>query len=216
MEADEEPPEWLDRFDLPGLKEAQRQIETIESQIESLDAELSQARREFLSADRFRRLLWQEGKFGLNLPVRDALALLGFRLFSSADEPAVMSYEGESVLVEVEASLNAAGMEPHYRLRERLEREIAQEAKRPHGLIVVNGYRDLPPNDRPQQFEDALRVAAESMRYCVVDTVQLFEAVQAQLEGKPEAAKAFAQALLSTEGALEPEPLASESTDRTK
>jgi hypothetical protein len=92
------------------------------------------------------------------------------------------------------------GMEPHYRLRERLDSAIAHEARRPQGLIVVNGYRDQSPSQRSQQYEESLRVAAESMRYCVVDSTQIFEAVRDQMDGKD--VSAFCRRLIETEGVL--------------
>ena len=56
--------------------------------------------------------------------------------------------------------------------------------------------------ERPQQYEDSLRTAAESMRYGVVEATQLFEAVHAHLAGDKERANAFCRRLIEVEGAL--------------
>jgi hypothetical protein len=90
-------------------------------------------------------------------------------------------------------------MNPHYRLRERLEHRIAAGNNRGQGVIIVNGQRELPPAERSQQFDDALRVAAESMRYCVLCTTDLFEAVRQILEGAFDKA-AFCKQVMETEG----------------
>jgi hypothetical protein len=202
LSAEEEAPDWLDDYSLPGLEPAREQMEAAETRIEEIESELAEARREYLGLDRYRRLLWQQGKFGFDLPVRDALALIGCRSVSDPDDAAVFNYKMEEVLVETESSPNVVGMEPHYRLRERLEAKIVDSARRVRGLIVINGFREEPPDQRPQQYEDALRVAAESMRYCVVDATRLFQAVQDQMEGRTEAVEAFCRSLLDTEGVL--------------
>jgi hypothetical protein len=209
---EDDPPDWLDSYPLPGLVESRKLYESGESKLETLEAEVDAARNQYRSTDRYRRLLWQEGKYGFDLPVRDALGLLGFNPSSAVDEPAVFYFSGELVCVETEGSVGAVGMDPHYRLRERLESRIAHESRRPKGLIVINGYREQPPEDRPQQHEDSLRVAAESMRYCVVDAMQLFKAVRDKLDNKD--VSAFGKRLLETEGILEPEP-ASKTRSRT-
>jgi len=131
--------------------------------------------------------------------------LLGFANYTQPDEPGVVSFEGSRVFLETEGSTEAVAMAPHYRLRARIEQSIAAEGGRPLGLIVINGFRDQPPEARPQQFEDSLRVAAESMRYCVIESTKLFEAANLALRGETDAVKAFRQRLLATEGVFSSE-----------
>ena len=200
--AEESPPDWLEDYPLPGSVEAERQLVAAESRVEEAEAELDAAKDELRGVDRYRRLLWQEGKYGLDLPVRDVLVLLGFTTYTPVDEPATLSYDGETVYLETQAAAEAVSMEPHYRLRQRLEAKIAQDGSRVRGLIVVNGYRELAPAERPQQYEDALRVAAESMRYAVVEATRLFEAVRAHLGGDSDRVKEFCCRLIETEGVL--------------
>jgi hypothetical protein len=199
ISAEEKPPEWLDGYPLPGIEEARNQIDDAEARLETLESELDEARNKYRGLDRYRRLLWQEGKFGFDLPVRDALALLGLTSYARPDDPATMQFGGETILMETESSPHAIGMEPHYRLRQRLEAQIASEGKRPRGLIVINGHRELAPSERPQQYEEPLRVAAESMRYAVVEATAIFAAVRDHFEGRGDKA-AFCRRLIETEG----------------
>ncbi len=193
-------PAWVSGFDLAGLRDAQERVDQAETKLEGVEIELDEARDTLRGIDRYRRVLWQEGKYGLDLPVRDALALLGMTNFSRLDDAAVFSCDGLQVLVESEGSTEPVGMAPHYRLRQRLEREIEAKGQAPNGLIVINGFRDTPPASRAQQYQDALRVAAETMSYCVVEATALFEAVKAQMAGDEAGVKAFVQALLETKG----------------
>jgi hypothetical protein len=210
--AEGEPPDWVEEQTLPGIADARTRVEDVEAKLDELEAELDEARNAFLALDRYRRILWQEGKYGFDLPVRDVLALLGATPYSQPDEPATFSMAMEPVMVESESSTGEVGMEPHYRLRERLEARIAHDKRRSLGLVVVNGYRDLPPAERPQQYAESLRIAAESMRYCVVTATDLFAAVKDKLEGKGDA-DAFFKRLIATEGIFTPaaEPAATES-----
>jgi hypothetical protein len=206
LAAEDEPPHWLNAFSLPGIESAQRRMDEAEQKIEAIEADLSTARNEYRGIDRYRRLLWQEGKYGLELPLRDALTLLGLRATSRPDDPAAFSLDGEAVLMEAEGSTGAVGLVPHYRLRERLEGAIAAEGKRSRGLLVINGQRGLPPAARPQQYEESLRVAAESMRYCLVESTQIYDAVRRKLEEEAYDGAAFCRALIATEGLYRPAP----------
>jgi hypothetical protein len=204
-------PDWIEDEKLPGLDEARRSMEDAEAQLDELEAELDKARNEYRGIDRYRRLLWQEGKYGFELPVRDALALLGFSQYSTPDTPATFSLSSEVVYVEAESSGGVIGMDPHYRLRSRIEAKIADDGNPPRGILVINGFREVAPGEREQQYTNSLRVAAESMRYCLVQATDLFEAVRDKLEGKGDAA-AFAKRLMQTEGLLSPEPAPAEAT----
>ena len=124
-------PEWADEESLPGLEAARRRMQDAEAKVDELEAELDAARGEYLAIERFRRILWQEGKYGFDLPVRDALLELGFRQFSTVDQPGHFTLGSDGVFIETESSTGAVGMDPHYRLRQRMEARIADDGRRP-------------------------------------------------------------------------------------
>jgi hypothetical protein len=197
--AEEGAPGWLQDISVPGITEARERAETAEDALEAAQIEADEARNAYRALDRYRRILWQEGKYGYDLPVRDALSLLGLPSYAGVDEPASFYYDGGYVYLETESSTEAVGMDPHYRLRQRLEQRIAQASDRPRGVIVVNGHRRDAPESREQQYTDALRVAAESMRYCIVTAADVFAAVRDHLEEKGDDAT-FVKKLIETEG----------------
>lgn len=205
LTADESPPRWVREHTLPGLAELEAERSAAQEALAGAQSRLNEADGRLRDLDRYRRLLWQEGKFGLETAVRDAFALLEFQVTKDIDEPGALFTAGEKVLLEVEGSPQAVGMEPHYRLRRRLEQAIAETGRPQKGLIVVNGFRLAPPQERPPQYSDALRVAAESMRYCLLASSDLFAVVKRHLEGDASAAGALRERLLSCEGALSPE-----------
>ncbi len=206
LSATSSPPPWLRGYELPGLSERLAARDDTRRQLAEAREALAASEDAAEEMDRYRRLLWQQGKYGLEEPVRAALALLGFRVTPTGlDTPARIQIEAEGgrsqAFLEVDASDEAVGMDGHYRLRRRLEEAIAQ-GKPKRGLLVINGHRTQPPAERPAQYQDALRIAAESMRYCVATTEQLFHAVRAVLQGDEATARAFRERLLTTEGVL--------------
>ena len=202
-EAEGSAPDWVEELSLPGIEDARTRMEDAEAKLDELEAELDAARNDYRSLDRYRRILWQEGKYGFELPVRDALVLLGASSYAQSDEPAVFNMGSETVFVEAESAPGEVGMEPHYRLRERLEARIVKDKRRAFGLIVINGHNEIAPAERERQYADSLRIAAESMRYCVLTAADLFDAVRDKLEGRGDA-KAFLRRLVETEGAFTP------------
>jgi hypothetical protein len=201
-------------FALPGLKKAQERVDEAEAKLEALETELDEARDEFRSIDRYRRILWQEGKYGLDLPVRDVLSQLGMASFSRPDDPAVFSFNGRYVYVETEGSVGAVGLAPHYRLRQRLEREIEAKGEAPRGIIVVNGFRETPPESRGQQYDGSLKAAAETMSYCIIEATKLFGALEVRMAADVGAVRTFVEGLVETNGVYQgPLPVGVESQE---
>ena len=207
LAATSRPPPWVKEYELPGLSERVAARDEAQRQLAGSQEKLAASEDAVNDLERYRRLLWQAGKYGLEEPVRAALALLGFQVVASnIDAPAELWLETEGhnkiiALLEVDASDEAVGMGGHHRLRRRLEEAIAQ-GKSKRGLLIINGYRTHPPDQRETQYQDTLRVAAESMRYCVATTKQLFHAARASLAGDQTTVRAFRERLLATEGVL--------------
>jgi hypothetical protein len=144
-------------------------------------------------------LLWQEGVHGLGEPVRAAFARLGCRVApDDVDQPAQLHLGGQTVFLELEGNLDAVGMEAHYRLRRRLEEAITRGRPK-RGVLVINGCRAQDPSQRAAQYTEPLRIAAETMRYCIVTSVQLYDAVATCDDAR---AQRFRELLLTTEGVL--------------
>ena len=197
-------PAWLDEYALPGLRERSAGRDEAGERAASAREDLLASEEAVAELERYRALLWQEGRFGLEEPVRAALSLIGFTVApNDIDAPAQVQVEGRGpiALVEVDAAEGAVGMAGHYRLRRRLEEAIAKGRPK-RGLLVINGYRTRAPADRPAQYEDPLRIAAESMGYCLATTAQLYHAARAALEGDEATVRAFRERVMSTAGVL--------------
>jgi hypothetical protein len=200
-------PDWVAGIDLPGLRE---RLETRQEAAQGLleaQERLGAADEALDDLTRWRALLWQQGVAGFEEPVRAALALLGFRVIAKDTEsPAQLQLDRghgaiESALLETDAGEGEVGMAGHYRLRRRLE-EAIEQGRPKRGLLIINGHRRRPPGERSRQYSEALRIAAESLRYCVATGEQLFHAIRAQLAGDEATVATFRDRLLTTEGVL--------------
>jgi hypothetical protein len=203
LPASDKPPPWLAGYPLPGLDERVAARDDAAQALESAEQAVAAADAGVEELERYRRLLWQEGAYGLDDPVRAALELIGFRIVArDVDEPAEARLDSTTLLLEVDAGGDAVGMDGHHRLRRRLEEAIAA-GKPMRGLLVINGYRTKSPAERQPQHDESLRIAAESMRYCVATSEQLFQAVRAALEGDDATVRSFRERLVTTEGILQ-------------
>ena len=201
-------PAWVEGYSLPGLDERLAARDEAQAHVDEAQQALADQDEAAEEIERYRSLLWQEGRYGLDEPVRAALLLLGFRIVAQdIDSPAEVRLDTNdprdraAALLEVEGSVDAVGMEGHYRLRKRLEEAIAA-GKPKRGLLIINGHRRLAPSERPQQYTDPLRASAETMRYCVATTEQLFHGVRAALNGDEGTVKELRERLLATEGVI--------------
>jgi hypothetical protein len=201
-------PGWLGTYALPGLDVRAGALADARARLREAQHAADAAEDAHTELARYQALLWQEGTLGLDPAVTAALRLVGFEVYGANPDELEIRCGDAAALVEIDARDGAVGMAAHYRLRQRIERAIERRASAPRGVIIVNGHRLRPPGERPQQASDALRLAAETMRYCVATTASLFEAVRTQLSGDAAAVEAFRHALLSTDGLLEATPLA--------
>jgi hypothetical protein len=195
-------PAWLAQHALPGLDERAAALDDARKHFDESKRAFDVTQAAYDELARYHALLWQEGALGLEPVVVDVLRFLGFDVYDQKPDEIEVKLGDATVLVEIDASDGAVGMAAHYRLRQRIERAIERRAAAPRGVIFVNGHRLEAPDQRAEQASDALRAAAETMRYCVAPTSALFEAVRAALAGDDAAISRFGDALLRTDGML--------------
>jgi hypothetical protein len=200
--AEGRPPAWMTQFPLPGLEDRAAAVAAARTDADAARKRVEDAEREHEELARYQQLLWQEGPSGLDDIVVSALKLIGCDVYDRTPDAIEARIDGTQVLIEIDAAEHAVELAAHYRLRQRMEDAIARRAQSPRGLLVINGYRLLPPKERPAQVSDALRAAAETMRYALAPTTGLYAAVGAKLAGDVEAAAAYRRRLVTEEGLL--------------
>jgi hypothetical protein len=198
------PPPWLSKHPLPGLPERADALKQARKDADAATAALTAAEHAHDDLARYQRLLWQEGRLGLDDAVLDALRLLGFDVFDRDPDELELRTAGTTILLEIDASDGEIGLAAHHRLRQRMERAIEKRtAAVPRGLLIINGHRHTTPADRPPQASDALRAAANQMQYAVCPTTLLYDAAVAHLnDDTTTVVTAFRDRLLTETGLL--------------
>lgn len=180
-----EKPHWLGSIPLPGIDTAETTLTAARTARESAESELTSAEERYEELARHRRVLWESGP-GLQAAVIDALRMLGFEVKEEA-EGVIVEHDGKTLMLETEGSREQVVEWPYVRLQRRLEERLLKKGETHGGLIVVNGQRLTAPESRPQQFTDALRIACENYRYCLMTGATLFALVKRVLEGATDA-----------------------------
>lgn len=196
------PPSWVKEDALPGLSEMEARVAEARAVADEGARLLASVEAERYELAKYQRLLWQEGAVGLNAVVTDALRLIGFEVFDrSTPREVEVRHDGVSAFIEIEGSDRQIDMTPHHRLRQRIERAIEKRGSAPRGILFVNGERLLAPIQR-KHVTDALRLASETMRYCIAPTTGLYNAVVAKLGGDDDAVAAYRERLMAHDGLL--------------
>lgn len=200
--AEGRPPTWLGAHPLPGLDDRAAALEVAQRARDDAQSALDAAAVACDEIARYQRLLWQEGALGLDDVVIEALKLIGFDVYASDRREMELRADGVSVLFETAASEHPIDLAPHYRLRQRIERAIERRGEASRGVLFVNGQRLEAPSQRAQPISDPLRIAAETMRYCIAPTSTLYDAVAAKLGGDDAAVAEYRRRLVATDGLL--------------
>ena len=193
-------PVWLADVPLTGLPAREAAVTQARATLDSARSALEEA--EFARAELavLRDVLWTESPRSLAIGVERCLALLGFE---PSGEGSVRALEG-ALLVEVAGSEREVGMGPHYTLRARLDEVIAKEQRAPRGLVVANGQRLTPPEERTHEWDESLRVASEATRYALITAPELFMTASAALDGLPaEALANIRLRMMTTDGLVQ-------------
>jgi hypothetical protein len=183
---EEDAPYWLRTQAVPGLEQAEAEVDelTAAANQAAARADGARARQDALAAHR--SLLWADGR-RFESAVEAALRLLGFEVTRDDGTFAIAS-EGRTALVECESSREQVVEWPYVRLQRRLEAALLKDGAAPGGLVVANGYRMKDPSERGQEHSDTLRIACENYRYGLVSGQTLFAVVQRALGGADDGA----------------------------
>lgn len=205
----ESPPPWLKDYDLPGLTEAQKQLEQAEGAFAEAESRFVEARAYQAEAGKYQGLLWRDGRYALEPLVREAFRTLGFQIDVELDRPALLrdgaeeAEEERVALLEIDASQGTVSERSYLALQRRIEEEFLRSGERRKGVIVVNGERTLKPSVRRKAYAETLVNACANFGYALIPGDALFALVSYALEGADaETLAGIRETILQTEGLL--------------
>lgn len=181
-------PIWLKKYPLDKKreKEIEKGIDEIEKEIEKMSwkkQELEDERKKF---ELLKSLLYEQHKFGLEPPVREAFRILGFNVLDPDDYDErydLYIKEGElSIIGEITGSIKPIAVEKMRELHDYISTESIDKKRNCKGILIGNAYiEEKEPNKRPEQFTaDTIR-GCKLYKYCRMTTYELFKGVKAVL-----------------------------------
>ena len=92
---------------------------------------------------------------------------------------------GVTAICEIEGSESAIAVRKYRQLLDYINDEV-EGGKKHKGILAGNGFRLVPPEfeERKNQFTDQVLRGAETNKFCLLPTSELFKAVCAILEAK--------------------------------
>jgi len=195
----EQGPDWLSRYPLPGEEEIAARLARLAEEQERLAQEARAAERELGRLAGLRGLLHPRGLAGLRAAVRLALEELGAQAVSEQGRfISARAGRRELLLRPALSPSGPVGAEAYRELLLALDRLKNEEGRVVHGVLVAVAEPRLDPKRRGPQWTEAVRRGCAEHGITLVSGYQLFQALQAALEG--ERAGEVLKALGETEG----------------
>jgi len=200
------PPQWVQHVQIPGAAELEAEIDSAQQTIESLRSQIrsSEGKRDALL--KYKRLIYSDGA-ELEEIVERALIYLGGSIIASkyGTEEYILVHHGREHLMEVKGAIGSAALK---HVRQLIDNQLLAEettGTAPHGILVVNGWRNDPPSERGKgtliEFPDNVIQRASANDIALVSGAQILSAVCLKLKGDDDGS-AFLNALTSTRGRL--------------
>ncbi len=196
-----EPPSWLSDYPLPTHEPIRAKIDALQADAERIAADLRQAEADLENASRFSKLLCETGD-ELRDIVLDALAELGAEVENLPDlhkeDGRFKDPYDRNAIVEVKGVTGSPKRKDVRQLHDWVS--DADDDWVGRGVLIVNPRLSIPPTAREDVFPDDCVKAADRYGYCIVNTMQLYHALQRQQGGDFDR-REFWDAIMSCEGA---------------
>jgi len=183
-------PDWAATYVVPGVPPLDAELQRVEEDMAALRQKFQEVSSRKVGLESFRRLLYETGK-PLEDVVISAVELLGFSAtrIEEGDVQYDVVFEAEEgrCLAEVEGrDAGAIGTDKMDQLERNIREEAQDREDYAKGVLVANGFRFAPPEERGNQFTAKARAGAVRTRTALLTTCELYRASVYLLEN-PEA-----------------------------
>lgn len=169
-------PPWTAPYLLPRENDASQEILSINEQIKGLLGERAHLEHQLLELRR-RKLLFAGDGDGLEEQVEWALTTLGFDVHKSTKPNRVDRIAIRKdcpIVVEIKGRRKSATEGDATQLDKWVSEYFSEHHQEPKGLLVVNAYRDTPPESRTDlPFPDQIMAYCKKRQFCLVTGLQL-------------------------------------------
>ena len=198
-------PNWANAYLLPQQRELEAQKQKHQQAIAQLTQELEQIQQQLTSVSSLNRLLYEANQDTLAMLVGRALQQLGAQVQAipcpGRDAMGVISPSGQTATVLVRVKPKTIGAADLRQLERWLQSLRSKRNWQGKGILIANANVAQPPAQRKQVFPDNCVLIAQASDYCLITTVQLFQAIALQ-ESQQLTTTQFWDLVLATNGAL--------------
>lgn len=149
------------------IREIEKKKEILQSDIQDLEM--------------LKGLLYETGKYGLEVPVRKAFRIIGFNVLDPKEyEEEYDLYAQEDdihVIGEIEGSKGQIDVKKYRQLLDYVTESVLQ-SKNTKGILIGNGYINDMPEQRKDQFTERATIGCKTQKYCRLATTELYKAVE--------------------------------------
>jgi len=168
-------PAWHGEYLIPGEAQMAELVEKIEKTLAEVLALLDQKRTEMAELGYLKRLFTDEGP-SLRQAAATALKGMGFDVQPGArgKEELVITLSQAVAIVATKGRTGPANEADALELDKAVHRYFKEHNVMPKGILVVNGFRDLPLHDRRDAvFPTAMHGYAKNRGHCLITGLQL-------------------------------------------
>lgn len=177
-------PDWINKYELPGEAEVEQQVEKVQKNIANLEKKKQSRQERRDKLEMLKGMLYEQGKYGLEPPVREAFRILGFNVLEPEEyEEDYDLYIREPTLTiigEIEGSNKQVDVQKYRQLLDYVSTKV-EEGENIKGILIGNGFINVDPDKRTEQFTEKAILGCRRQKFCRITTYELFKAVRAIL-----------------------------------
>ncbi len=201
---EEKLPEWTNGFYILNEKEILSQISDTKNEVKKLQDKLESQNKELELIRNYKYLLTATGK-PLELIVKQVLKEIGFDLLETEDNRSdvIAKYKNIDIVAEIKGLTKSAGEKNAAQLEKWVSEFIEVNEKEPKAILIVNGYCNLPLNERKEPvFPNQMLGYAIKREQCLISTYQLLK-LFIEIKENPDKSDILISELLNTVGIYE-------------
>jgi len=189
---EEELPEWVGNFPVPGLQELTEEVSGLDEEMRRLQELRDQKGKEGRELERFQGLLWWTG-IPLQRIAEQALKRLGIEAYPEEPKDLVIDLDGGRLFIEMEGAEGPIKVNKGRQLLDYINAD--PEPEKIEGAILGNPFRREHPSQRPPPGSQAdlftvdLKRMAARYNWRLLLTKDLFDFLIRHLNGDEKAAE---------------------------
>ncbi|GEM_PF-1217358 len=177
-------PEWVNNYELPDETAVKKELENHQTKIINLEKEKQKIEDRENKLKMLKSMLYEQGKYGLEPPVRETFRILGFNVLDpeeyNEDYDLYAKERDLEIIGEIEGSNNKVDVWKYRQLLDFVNNEM-EKGKNVKGILIGNAFIGVDPEKRPEQFTEKAILGCERQKFCRMTTSELFKAVRAVL-----------------------------------